>query len=453
LAIEKLGIQRVSPSDRHHVRVFDNLTIWLSANLVVSTITVGTLAVPIFKMGFWDSFLSIVMFTILGVLPVAFFATLGPKLGLRQMTITRFSFGWAGASIMALFNVAACLGWSAVDVIIGAQLLAQITHAPVWAGIVVIALATTLVSLYGYAYVHQYERYAWIPMAFIFGLLAIVSARHFHFAAVPVLNFAELASVLSFGGAVFGCGIGWASYASDYSVHQPEDTRSGRVFWLTFLGVTLPCILLETFGLILAMSFTGETSGALLAAAAAPLGKFGTAILGLLALSIVANNIPNDYSLGLSMQVPGGGFQKVNRAVWTVLGAVIYVAVAIPAASHFYESMENFLLLMAYWLGPWSIVLIIEHFVFRKGVYNVDDWNTPGKLPNGWAAIAALVVGLAGVYLGADQVDFAGPLAKLWHVDIGFELGIVFAGITYLIFRFIERFIERKTEVLTEEQP
>jgi len=54
------------------------------------------------------------VFNILGVLPPAIFSTLGPRLGLRQMTIARFSFGWVGRIIMAFFNVAACIGWSAV---------------------------------------------------------------------------------------------------------------------------------------------------------------------------------------------------------------------------------------------------------------------------------------------------------------------------------------------------
>src|SRR5437660_9116818 len=78
-------------------------------------------------MGFWDSFGAIVLFNFLGVLPVAFFSTLGPKLGLRQMTISRFSFGWVGGIIMALFNVAACIGWSTVNVIVGGQLVAALS--------------------------------------------------------------------------------------------------------------------------------------------------------------------------------------------------------------------------------------------------------------------------------------------------------------------------------------
>src|SRR5947207_12188953 len=129
--IETHGIERVSPATRAHVRILDNFTMWLSANLVISTVGLGALAIPIFGLGFWDSLAIILIFNALGVLPVAFFSTLGPKLGLRQMTISRFSFGWVGAIIMALFNVAACIGWSAVNVFVGGQWIAVLSNGAV----------------------------------------------------------------------------------------------------------------------------------------------------------------------------------------------------------------------------------------------------------------------------------------------------------------------------------
>ena len=175
--LETHGIERVSPTTRTHVRIFDNFTMWLSANLVISTVGLGALAVPIFGLGFWDSVAVIIIFNVLGVLPVAFFSTLGPKLGLRQMTISRFSFGWVGGIIMALFNVGACIGWSVVNVIIGGQLIAALSGGivPSWAGILILAVLTTLVSIYGYRYVHRYERWAWIPMAIIFAIMFFVA--------------------------------------------------------------------------------------------------------------------------------------------------------------------------------------------------------------------------------------------------------------------------------------
>ena len=444
--IETHGIERVSPAYRTHVRIFDNFTLWLSANLVISTITVGSLATGVFKLGFWDSVVAIVIFNALGVLPVAFFSTLGPKLGLRQMTISRFSFGWVGAMIMAVFNVAACIGWSAVNVIVGGQLIYRISGGavPRWVGILIIAALTTFVSLYGYKYVHRYERYAWIPMLFIFSMMFFVSAPNFRAVAPSTTGLVEFASFMSFGSAVYGFATGWSSYAADYNVNQPENTPPSRVFFLTFLGVFIPCVLLETLGLALTTvpAFAGKSGGDLFAVALAPLGGFGTLFLVLLALSVVANNIPNDYSLALSIQLLGAWFQRINRAVWTLIGSIIYVAIALPAANNFDTTLEGFLLLIAYWLGPWSIILVLEHFVFRHGRYNVEDWNQPSRLPVGWAALLSMALGLFGVYLGAAQEKFVGAIAGLFNppygIDIGFELGLIFAGIAYFFLRRIE---------------
>jgi NCS1 nucleoside transporter family len=453
--IETHGIERVSPTTRTHVRILDNFTMWLGANLVISTIALGTLANFAFGLGFWDSVASIVLFNALGVLPVAFFSTLGPKLGLRQMTITRFSFGWVGGIIMAFFNVAACIAWSAVNVIVGSQLVVSLSNGaiPLWAGVIVIAVLTTLVSIYGYRYVHRYERWAWIPMAIMFLIMFIVGVPHFAITATPAFSLAEVAGFLTFGGAVFGFATGWSSYAADYNVNQPEDTRPSRVFWLTFLGVFIPCVLLETLGMAFttgianvpawktAFGSTGNVGG-LLSAVVSPLGGFGTFLLVLLALSIIANNIPNDYSLGLSVQVFGKAFQRVKRYVWTLIGAVIYIIIAIIGSANFAATLQSFLLDVAYWLGAYGIILILEHFVFRRGQYNVDDWNTASKLPLGWAAIVALVAGLVGGLLGADQLNFQGFITRHINqpigIDLGFELSVVLAAIVYLILRRIE---------------
>jgi NCS1 nucleoside transporter family len=443
LSVERYGIERVSPASRTHIRISDNFTIWFSANLVISTVALGTLAVPVFALGFWDSVIAIVIFNVLGALPVAFLSTLGPKLGLRQMTISRFSFGWVGGAIMALFNVAACTGWSAVNAIVGGELVSAVSGGTIARPVAVlfIAVITTIFGMLGYKYVHRYARYAWIPAAIIFLILMIVAAPKVSIIPTPVLNIAEMASFISFGGAVFGFSTGWSSYAADYSVNQPEETPSSRVFWFTFLGVVIPCIILEIFGMALTTAFK-QSGGDLFVAAAQPLGNVGDVLLILLALSIIANNIPNAYSLGLSMQVLSRTCQHVGRISWTLLGAVFYMLIAVPAVSNFNNTLSDFLLIIAYWLGPWSIILIEEHFIFRRGTYNADDWNTPEKLPIGWAALVSMGLGLLGVYLGAAQVLFVGPIADLFNppygMDIGFELGLIFAGIAYFFLRRIE---------------
>lgn len=307
-------------------------------------------------------------------------------------------------------------------------------------------------------------------MAIIFLILFIVAVPHMKIIPTPAFGAAEIAGFVSFGGAIYGFATGWSSYAADYNVNQPENTRPSRIFWLTFLGVFIPCVVLETLG----MAFTSwipKSGGDLLAGVAGPLGTFGTVLVALLALSTIANNIPNDYSLGLSMQVLGKAFMRVPRYVWTLIGAVVYIVVAIllvTFTSSFNATLNSFMLLVAYWLGPYAIILVIEHFVFRRGRYNVDDWNTARRLPLGWAAIVSMIIGLVGAYLGFSQAlvvtakhlgaipgvtvtpfgcsggvctfGITGALGGLVNggMDIGFELGLVLAGISYLILRTVE---------------
>ncbi len=441
--VETQGIERIAPAHRFDTYIFGNFTLWLSANLVITTVALGALAVPVFGLGFWDGVGAIILFNILGALPVAFFSTMGPKLGLRQMVVSRFSFGWVGAILMSIFNVIATIGWSAVNSIVGGQLLAAVSGGiialPV--AVLIIAIVTTIMGIYGYKYIHSYARYVWMPTAIMFLVLTAVVGPKVVIIPTPAFGIVEIASFVSFGGAVYGFATGWSSYASDYNVRQAEKTPASNVFWLTFLGVVVPCILLEIFGVALTTAYKGSGSD-LLIAAVKPLGRYGNLLLIILALSTIANNIPNAYSLGLSMQVLGKSFQRVGRVVWTLYGAVIYMLISIPAVANFNATLTDFLLISAYWLGPWGIILIEEHCIFRRGHYNVEDWNTPEKLPIGWAALVSLALGLVGVYLGAAQVLFVGPIARLFNppygMDIGFELGLIFAGVAYFVLRRVE---------------
>src|SRR5438067_2632691 len=104
----------------------------------------------------------------------------------------------------------------------------------------------------------------------------------------------------------------------------------------------------------LTTGYKSAGGGDLLVAVLKPLGGFGSFLLVVLALSIVANNVPNAYSLGLSMQVLGKSFQRVSRALWTLFGALIYMLLAIPAVADFNTTLTDFLLIIAYWLGPWA---------------------------------------------------------------------------------------------------
>ena len=155
------------------------------------------------------------------------------------------------AFVPVILNVIACIGWSTVNSIIGGQALQAVstTHQiPEAAAIVIIAICTTVFALFGYRYVHLYERYTWLPVVIIFLISLGLSAKYMDSGPFAGSGPVEAASVLSFGAAVVGFALGWASLAADYNVHLPEDVSGWKVFWLTYAGLNLPCILIECLG-------------------------------------------------------------------------------------------------------------------------------------------------------------------------------------------------------------
>ena len=62
----------------------------------------------------WWGILALVLGTLVGVLPTAFSALMGPATGLTQIENSRFSFGRKGTRLPAAINAIMCVGWVAV---------------------------------------------------------------------------------------------------------------------------------------------------------------------------------------------------------------------------------------------------------------------------------------------------------------------------------------------------
>src|SRR5258708_3463255 len=141
---EVSGIERVPENERAHTELWDTMWLWWSANSVVATVALGALSF-FAGLGFWGSVAGSAAFNALGGLPVAFLSTLGPKTGLAQMPLTRFSFGYQGAKLPAVFNAIACIASSAVNAVIGSSLIlaSSDNKIPQWAALIFLPLVTT----------------------------------------------------------------------------------------------------------------------------------------------------------------------------------------------------------------------------------------------------------------------------------------------------------------------
>jgi purine-cytosine permease-like protein len=119
--------------------------------MVVSSFAIGVLGKSIFSLGFVDAILAVLFFNLIGIIPVCYFSSMGPRFGLRQMVLSRFWFGWYGVKLIAVFNILACIGWSSVNCIVGAQLIHAVNNdVPGFVGILIIAICTFFVCLFGY---------------------------------------------------------------------------------------------------------------------------------------------------------------------------------------------------------------------------------------------------------------------------------------------------------------
>jgi purine-cytosine permease-like protein len=87
-------------------------------------------------------------------------------------------------------------------------------------------------------------------------------------------------------------------------------------------------------------------NGLLAAVLIPPFGRFGEFCLVVLALSMVANNCPNMYSLTFSLQVLGRWTQAVPRFIWSIIGTFVYCAIAIPGYSKFEVVLQKFMSLI-----------------------------------------------------------------------------------------------------------
>lgn len=170
-------------------------------------------------------------------------------------------------------------------------------------------------------------------------------------------------------------------------------------------------------------------------------GGFGKFLLVLLALSGLGNMVGSIYALSLNCQnVFYLARIRIPRVVYTVIITAILIPVAFEVAANFIASLSNFMGIIGIWSAAWAAIITVEHLVIRKGDfanYKVGDWNVPGALPTGLAAIGAALLSFGLAIPCMDKAWFTGPIAKEVG-DLGFEVALVLSAVFYVPLRLLE---------------
>jgi nucleobase:cation symporter-1, NCS1 family len=436
--IEPGGAEYIPLAERHG-KPLQQFWTWVSPNMEFATIFVGIIGVWFFGQSFWMAALAIVLGTLLGSVSMGFLAARGPRYGVPQMVLSRIGFGFLGNILPAGVNaLVAGVGWFAVNSVSGAFALNALLGWNDKICLLIIVIVQLAVAFFGHNLVHAFERYAFPVLVIIFLIASVVIVGKAHPGAVHQTG--GLGGWLITLGAAFGYAAGWNPYASDYTRYLPKDTNRRAAGLWAALGVFISCVLLEIIGAAAAtVTSIGKYGGNPTAGFVShlPTGIADATLLAI-ALGAICANALNVYSgsmsfLALGIRLP----LTLRRAIVALVFGVAGFFLALSGLSDAGTKYNNFLLIIAYWIGPWLGVFFADQFL-RRGK-RVDGLLFDRK-HNPWAGFAAMAIATAtSIYLFANQTGSPGyvGLVPKHHPafgDLTFEVGFVLAALLYALF-------------------
>jgi purine-cytosine permease-like protein len=202
------------------------------------------------------------------------------------------------------------------------------------------------------------------------------------------------------------------------------------------LGVFVSCLLLEMVGAAsVTAGGTSDTNPAGAFTGQLP-GWLGALTLLAIVLGTISANVLNVYSGAMSFLTLGITLPMVfRRALVAVVFGAIGFLLAWSALRDAGSKYEGFLLVIAYWIGPWLGVTFVDQYL-RRG-QPIDELLYARWYRN-WAGPVAMLIGIvASVLLFSNQTAFTGLIAR--HLpglgDIAFLVGFLLAGALYAALR------------------
>lgn len=438
----RLEIRTIQPIalDARHGRAQDLFTVWFGSNVQLLTIATGALSVTVFALPFTWAVAALTAGNLVGAIFMALHAAQGPRLGVPQMVQTRGQFGSIGALLVVGIVIVMYVGFLSSNIVLGGQALASLT--PGWSdtpSILVVGLVGVVATIYGHDLIHVYAR----VMSYVSGivlLLAVVWIVRVHglpadFLARNALTATGLMGAISVA-ALWQ--ISYAPYVSDYTRYMPADTGAVPAFWASYWGCTLGSLLPMILGAVVGLA---APKGGIVQGLAVMTAGISPLVLIVFSIGIAASNAMNLYCGALSTLT----FGQTLFPRWspgpksrTVVALVLFgfaLAGAILSKDSFLANYEEFILLLLYVLVPWTAINLVDYYLLRHGMYDVDsffrhDGGVYGRV-NGPAVACYLLGTLVQLPFVASTL-YTGPVARaLGGIDVSWIVGLLVTSPAY----------------------
>ncbi|MGI5142830.1 purine-cytosine permease family protein [Streptomyces sp. CA-106110] len=431
----------VVPDEERHGTAFSQFTLWLGANLQITAVVTGALAVVFGGDVVW-SLVGLVVGNLLGGAVMALHSAQGPKLGLPQMIQSRAQFGVRGAVVPLLLVILMYVGFFASGTVLAGQAVGELTHTSHTSGIVIFAVVTAVTAAVGYRVIHALGRFASVVCALAFIYLAIRLLDHvdlstlLHNAHFSLPMFLLAMSLSASWQLAFG------PYVADYSRYLPRATSGRATFWWTLSGSALGSQWSMTFGVLVAATagdkFLANQVGYVVGLGGA--GLIASFLYFVIALGKLTVNVLNTYGGFMSMVTSVSGFrgQRVlsqrGRAAYIALIMIAGTAVALLGKDSFLASFKDFLLFLLTFFTPWSAINLVDYYLISKERYDIPALFDPAGRYGAWRwdALGVYAVGLLAQLPLLSTAFYTGPLvAPLGGADISWIVGLVAPALLY----------------------
>ncbi|EGO6541833.1 cytosine permease [Escherichia coli] len=428
------------PESARHGAPSSQFTLWLSANLQITAVVDGALAI-IFGSEAMSAIIGLLIGNIIGGAVMALHSSQGAKLGLPQMISSRIRFGVKGAALPLLMVIIMYLGFAATGTVLSGQAINRIFgFESASTGIIIFGMLTAMIALVGYKLIHVVGRVAGILSILGFIYLATQLSGHYDVAAA----FGQKPFSLSVFLLTIALSAGWqltfAPYASDYSRYLPSDTPAKSIFFATFLGTTLGAQCAMTFGVLVAacganflkdqVGFMGELAGP----------TFAILIYMVIVCGKLTVNCLNAYGGFMSILATVSSFndrsqvsQRV-RAAYVVGFVLLSMVVALAASADFLNNFKNFVLLLLTVFVPWSAINLIDYYFISQGKTDIPALYTPEGRYGAYnkTALTCYGVGVLVQIPFLNQKLYQGPISVLMDgADISWIVGLLITAVIY----------------------
>jgi NCS1 family nucleobase:cation symporter-1 len=441
--IERRSIDFI-PEEERHGKLYSQFTLWMGANLQITAIITGALAVVLGGDVFW-SLIGLLVGQLFGGAVMALHAAQGPKLGLPQMISSRVQFGVYGAAIPIALVCLMYLGFTATGTVLSGQALGQLFGVSDTAGILIFAAVIVAATLFGYRMIHIIGRIATV--------LGIIAFFYLFSRVITVGDVGKLLQIRHFTWSSFllavslsaSWQIAYGPYVADYSRYLPSRTSSLKTFLAVGLGSVLGAQIAMVLGVLAAAMAAGQFAGREVAYIVG-LGGTGTMaalLYFIIAFGKVTISTLNSYGSFMCIATIASGFRghvEISRRQRALLVLVIVAAatcVALIGQHSFLNAFKSFILFLLAFFVPWSAVNLVDYYFVSREQYDVQALSDPNGRYGRWNWPGILIY-LVGVLVQMPFIStklYTGPMVeRLGGVDISWIIGLVVPSILYYLF-------------------